>query len=342
MAVIDHPHPPTTRRRTAVSSDRGPPAVDPSDPPGEIGTLERSITVAFVTLPAAALVLAVGPWWSYGISALDLVLALVMFIGVGFGITVGFHRMLTHHSFLPNRPLKIGLAVAGSMAFEGGPIGWVADHRCHHRFSDHPGDPHSPRRDAGASTSRVRGLVHAHLGWLFDHALSSPERYARDLQADPDLVLVNRLFPLWCGLSLAVPFGVGYALGGGIVPALTALVWAGGVRIFVLHHVTWSINSICHTFGRHPFPTRDRSGNVAVLSVVSFGESWHNGHHALPRSARHGLLRHQWDPSAWLIRRFERLGWATAVAWPTTVQVQAARDRIGAIRHTRPDDERDA
>jgi stearoyl-CoA desaturase (delta-9 desaturase) len=329
MAVLDQIDLTPAGSPAPTSSVRGATSTvgNDAEPAPEIGTLERGVTLAFVTLPAVALVLALGPWWAHGISRLDVTLTIVMFVAVGFGITIGFHRMLTHHSFRPNRPLKIGLAIAGSMAFEGGPIGWVADHRCHHRFSDQAGDPHSPRREVRGVASRARGLAHAHVGWLFDHALSSHERYAHDLLADPDLVMINRLFPLWCGLSLAVPFGFGYLLGGGISSALTALVWAGGARIFVLHHVTWSINSICHTFGSHPFQTKDRSGNVAGLAIVSFGESWHNGHHALPRSARHGLLAHQWDPSARLIRGFEKVGWATAVVWPSASQIQTARER---------------
>jgi stearoyl-CoA desaturase (delta-9 desaturase) len=329
MAVLDQVHAQTAGAPAPASSDRGAPwdVVIGAEPTVGVGALERGVTLAFVVVPAVAVVAALGPWWVHGASRLDLGLAVVMFVGVGFGVTIGFHRMLTHHSFRPNRPLKIGLAIAGSMAFEGGPIGWVADHRCHHRFSDQADDPHTPTRQVVGVTSRARGLAHAHVGWLFDHAPSSHERYARDLLADPDLVLIDRLFPLWCVLSLVVPFGLGYLLGGNMGAALTALVWAGGVRIFVLHHVTWSINSICHTFGTRPFRTKDRSGNVAALAIVSLGESWHNGHHALPRSARHGLLAHQWDPSARLIRGFERLGWATAVVWPTAPQIDAARAR---------------
>ena len=275
-------------------------------------------------MPTAVLVFVTTSWSPYGMTRLDAALAAAMFLVSGFGITVGFHRMLTHHSFHPNRTLKIGLTIAGSMAFEGGPIGWVSDHRCHHRFSDRSGDPHSPVVAEGDVPARARGLAHAHVGWLFAHA-ASPDRYARDVRADPDLLVINRLFPLWCALSLALPFGLAYILGSGLDAGLSALVWAGGVRIFVLHHITWSINSICHALGTHPFRTRDRSGNVAVLALVSFGESWHNGHHALPRSARHGLLPHQWDPSARLIRAFEQIGWATDVVWPTTVQIDAHR-----------------
>jgi stearoyl-CoA desaturase (delta-9 desaturase) len=323
MAVLDQ-RPTGSVVAPPVALPRGAEAPGP-EPLAGPGALEQGVTVAFVALPTVAFVLAVVRWWGDGLSGRDVAIALVMYIGVGFGVTVGFHRMLTHRSFRPARPLKIALAIAGSMAFEGGPIGWVADHRRHHRFSDRAGDPHSPQRDESRPRSRVGSVAHAHVGWLFRHAPSAPEDYAHDLLGDPDLVTVDRLFPLWCALSLAVPFALGYLSGGGTAPALTALLWAGGVRVFVLHHVTWSINSICHTFGAHPFRTRDRSGNVAALAIISFGESWHNGHHALPRSARHGVRPHQWDPSARLIGAFERLGWATAVIWPTAEQVEGAR-----------------
>jgi stearoyl-CoA desaturase (delta-9 desaturase) len=315
-----------------MTTDLLPPATrsgPEAEPDLEFSLPESAVTAAFVLLPVVALGVAVMRFWGDGVSLRDVGIALGMYIAVGFGITVGYHRMLTHRSFRPSRALKILLTIAGSMAFEGGPTGWVADHRRHHVFSDRAGDPHSPHRYPGATHARARGLVHAHVGWLFNHTRTSHERYAHDLLTDRDIVRIDRLFPLWCALSLAIPFGLGYLLGHGLGPALTALLWAGGVRIFVQHHVTWSINSVCHTFGQRPFVTKDRSGNVATLAVASLGESWHNGHHAFPRSARHGLLPHQWDPSARLIRWFERLGWATDAVWPSPRQVQtvAARTR---------------
>lgn len=294
---------------------------------------ERVVTATFVFLPVLALVLAVVRLWGEGVTVLDLALASVFYLIVGYGITIGYHRMLSHRSFSPSRPLKITLAIAGSMAFEGGPTGWVADHRRHHVFSDRAGDPHSPHRYPSDKHARMRGLAHAHVGWLFNHTRSLPDRYARELLADRDIVMINRLFPLWCALSLGIPFGLGYLLGGGLLAAFTALLWAGGVRIFVQHHVTWSINSVCHMFGQRPFRTRDHSGNVAALAVASLGEGWHNGHHAMPRSARHGVLPHQWDPSARLIRWFELAGWATDVVWPIRAHVMASlgsRQRNGA------------
>jgi stearoyl-CoA desaturase (delta-9 desaturase) len=277
---------------------------------------EQVITATIVAIPFLVLVFGVIWFWGEGVHLRDLLLAVALYFLVGHGITVGFHRLLTHKAFVACRPLKLLLIGAGSMAFEGGPIGWVADHRRHHAFSDQPQDPHSPHRFGTGAGAQLRGLWHAHIGWLLRHARTSWARYAPDLVADRDVVVMNALFPVWCILSLAVPFWLGWLLGGGVAAALTALLWAGGVRILVLHHVTWSINSLCHTFGRRPFRTNDRSTNLALLAVVSMGESWHNGHHAFPRSARHGVMPGQWDSSARLIAGFERLGWAREVHWP--------------------------
>jgi stearoyl-CoA desaturase (delta-9 desaturase) len=299
----------------AVDPDRAE-ADEPSvrSPSAHHSGLEQAVTAVFVVVPLLALAYAVVRWWGHGIGVRDIILASTFYVAVGHGVTVGFHRLLTHRSFSASRPLKIALGILGSMAFQGGPVGWVADHRRHHALADRRGDPHSPHLHGVGIAGKIGGLWHAHMGWLLHHTPTSWRRYAGDLLKDRDLVIVNRLFPLWCALSLALPFGVGW-LFGGIAGGLTGLLWAGGVRIFLLHHVTWSINSICHTVGRRPFVTNDRSTNVGALCVLSFGESWHNGHHAFPRSARHGILRHQCDSSARLIAVFERLGWAKDVHW---------------------------
>jgi len=251
----------------------------------------------------------------------DVVMAVVLYLVTGFGVTAGFHRLFTHHSFKANRALKVTLAVAGSMALEGSIVSWVAIHRRHHMFSDQPGDPHTPYRYGTGVVGTVRGFVWAHVGWLFAADPTYPQRFAPDLLRDRDLVVIDRLFPILSVTSLAIPFAVGWMLYGTWAGAVGAFVWAGLVRMLVLHHVTWSINSVCHLWGRRPFVTGDRSTNVAALAVISFGESWHNFHHAAPASARHGALPHQVDPSARLIRLFEMAGWATKVRWPTPAQV---------------------
>ena len=305
---------------TLVSSVAPPPAVrtapvsDP-EPSGWSRVVAQAVTVAFVVGPVVALAVAVSRLWGHGLSGRDVVLAVGLYYLVGHGVTIGFHRLFAHRSFVARRGLKIGLAVLGSMAFEGGVIPWVDNHRLHHSFSDRDGDPHSPLAFGVSGHARLRGLWHAHVGWLFSFRAPPGARVAADLRADGDLVVISALFPLWCGLSLAVPFGLGWVWGGGVGAGLTALLWAGGVRILVLHHATWSINSLCHMFGRRRFATPDHSTDVAVLAPFSFGESWHNAHHAFPRGARHGIGPGQLDTSATLIHLFERAGWATDVHW---------------------------
>lgn len=291
---------------------------------------QQAVTILFVCGPLLALGYALVHFWGRGISGRDVVLAVGFYAVIGHGVSVGFHRLFTHRSFRAARGLKVALAIAGSMAFEGSLIAWVANHRLHHAHSDKVGDPHSPALNRPGWRGELAGLWHAHMGWFFRPAATCQLRFAADLRADPDLRAVNRLFPLWCVLSLGLPFAIGWAWGGTLGAGATALLWAGAVRICVLHHITWSINSVCHTFGRRPFRTGDRSSNVAVLSVVSFGESWHNAHHAVPSMARYGVDRHQIDSSAALIRLCERIGWARGVKWPDGARLSARRRELTA------------
>ncbi|MEJ7584485.1 MAG: fatty acid desaturase [Acidimicrobiales bacterium] len=295
MAVAEAPLPPS-------------PVPSPPDAP-TIGAGQRIGTAVIVGLPFVGVVWAMVHFWGTGLHLRDFLVFLGFYLIVGHGVTVGFHRLFTHRSFVAARPLKIALAAAGSMAFEGGLIGWVGNHRRHHVYSDQPGDPHSPVNHHGT----LRGLWHAHVGWLFS-AQPDDEHRTRDLKSDPDLRWIDRAFPLLCVVSLGLPFLFGWVLSGwSLSGALTALLWGGLVRICLLHHVTWSINSLCHTFGRRPHETSDRSADLGLLSILSMGESWHNSHHASPRSARHGRARGQRDSSAALIGAFERLGLATKV-----------------------------
>lgn len=295
----------------------------------DTNTLHRAITGLLVIGPLAAVAVTVPLLWGRAVHARDLVLAVVLYVVTGHGVTVGFHRMFTHRSFRPTRALKIVLGIAGSMAVEGSIVSWVANHRRHHVFSDADGDPHSPQRYGNGVSAQIRGFVHAHVGWLFAGDSSPAERFAPDLLRDRDVTLLSRLFPLFALASLAVPFLIGWGLSRTLVGGLTALLWAGLVRMAVLHHVTWSVNSICHMFGTRPFRTDDQSRNVAALAIVSMGESWHNLHHALPASARHGVRRGELDSSAALIRVFERAGWATHVRWPSAERL-AERLAVGA------------
>jgi len=291
-------------------------------PPGALSP-GRIVTALLVAGPLVGLAVLLSLEWGRLIGAGDAAVAIAFYLVTGFGIAVGFHRLFTHRSFKATRPLKVVLAVAGSMALEGSMISWVAIHRRHHMFGDQPGDPHSPYRYGPGFTGTLRGFLWAHVGWLFAADGTDAARFAPDLRRDRDLVVIDRLFPVLAVTSLAIPFAVGWALYGTLAGALTVFVWAGLVRMMVLHHVTWSINSVCHIWGRRPFVTSDQSTNFAPLALVSFGENWHNFHHSAPASARHGVLRHQCDPAARLIRLLEQAGWATKVRWPTPAQIAA-------------------
>lgn len=323
------PAPTLAGTRTAGAAPTAPPRSEPVIDPAPKGKGEQIMLALFIALPFAALVAAVPLAWGWGLSWRDLVISLVMYVLSGLGITVGFHRYFTHGSFRANRALKVGLAVAGSLAIQGPVIRWVADHRRHHAFSDREGDPHSPWRYGESVGALTKGLLFAHIGWLFDVEQTNPRKFTPDLLKDPDVARVSRAFPALVAASLLAP-----ALLGGLVSwswqgALTAFFWASLVRVSLLHHVTWSINSICHAVGAHPFNSRDRSGNVWWLAVLSFGESWHNLHHADPTCARHGVLRGQVDISARMIWLFERFGWAGQVRWPKA-------ERLGSRRVERP------
>ena len=277
----------------------------------------------FIVVPFLALIAAVPLAWGGWLGWTDVIIATVMYFLTGHGITVGFHRLFTHKSYKPNRAVKIFWAIAGSMAIQGPVVRWVADHRKHHKFSDRDGDPHSPWRYGNDLKALAKGFWYAHMMWLFNPEQTPQRKYAPDLMKDPDIVKVSRQFPFWVAVSLLLP-----ALVGGLVTmswfgALTAFFWASLVRISLLHHVTWSINSICHTIGERPFVSRDKSANVWWLAIPSMGESWHNLHHADPTCARHGVLRGQIDTSARIIWLMERLGWVKDVRWPVRERLDA-------------------
>jgi stearoyl-CoA desaturase (delta-9 desaturase) len=281
----------------------------------------------FVVVPFLALLAAVPVVWGWGLGWHDIVIAAVMYAIAGHGITVGYHRLFTHKAFKAARPLRIALAFAGGMAIEGPVLQWVADHRRHHAFSDRDGDPHSPWRFGTSFGALTKGLLYAHVGWIFEPQQSDVTRYAPDLLADRDVVAVSRLFWLQITTSLALPALVGGLWSMSFAGALTAFFWGALVRVALLHHVTWSINSICHAVGERPFRSHDKSGNVWWLAVLSMGESWHNLHHADPTSARHGVLRGQLDSSGRTIWLFERFGWAHDVRWPSPERIKARLNR---------------
>jgi stearoyl-CoA desaturase (delta-9 desaturase) len=319
------PDPTAAGRVTAPAAIpvRGDPAT--AIQPSAHETADRIITGLVTVVPILLLGLAAWQAWSEALRWSDLAVLGLLYVVTALGVTVGFHRLLTHRSFATHPWLRGVFAALGSAAVEGPAISWVADHRKHHACSDREGDPHSPHVGFGGGLmGSLRGLYHAHVGWLFVHTQrGSKERFAPDLLADPVIRFIDRTFVVWALVGLAVPFGLGVAIGGSVAAGLTALLWGGAVRVFVLHHVTYSVNSLCHMFGRRSFETKDESRNLAWLALPTFGEAWHNNHHAFPTSAVHGLGRWQVDPSALLIRAMEKVGLAWDVVKPTPARLAA-------------------
>jgi stearoyl-CoA desaturase (Delta-9 desaturase) len=299
-----------------------PAAPPPETRPVENPALDRFASAVVTLVPPLLLLAAVVFGWGGLLHWNDLVVFTVTYLLFGFGITVGFHRLLTHGSFKTHRWLRLTMAVLGSAAVEGPVIEWVATHRKHHRFSDAEGDPHSPHVGHGSGfRGALRGLFYAHIGWVFrDAEVADENRYAKDLLADPLMRRVDQMFLAWVVVGLLFPFALGWALTGTLAGGLTGMLWGGAVRIFVLHHVTFSVNSLCHFFGRQPYETGDHSRNLAWLALPTMGESWHNNHHAFPTSARHGLRRWEIDGSGAVIWALEKLG----LAWDV-VRISPAR-----------------
>jgi len=263
-------------------------------------------------VPFAAVVVAIVLLWNRLVDGWDLAILAVMYLVSALGTTVGFHRLLTHRSFQTHKWMEYLMAVLGSLSVQGSVVKWVGDHRKHHAHSDAPGDPHSPHGFGTGIRGALRGLWHAHAGWLLRSGhQADAARYAPDLVEDRGMVLIGRAFPVIVGGGLVLPFALGYALHGSLAGGLTGLLWGGPVRIFLFHHASFSVNSICHFMGTRRFETEDESRNVFWLALPSMGEAWHNNHHAFPRSAHHGLRWWELDVSALVIRALERarLAW---------------------------------
>src|SRR5436190_18894245 len=273
---------------------------------------EKLVNLGAVVVPFAATVAAIALLPSTLVGPGDLAIAVAMYLLTALGITIGYHRLLTHRSFATSKPMEYAFAAIGSMAVQGPVIGWVADHRKHHAHTDRDGDPHSPHVGHGRGVAGVlRGLWHAHVGWLLTHqGRADWSRYAPDLYEDRGMRRISRAFPWLVLASLLIPALAGDAISGTAVGAAAGLLWGGLVRIFFVHHVTWSVNSVCHFLGTRRFAVEDESRNVFWLALPSLGESWHHNHHAFPRSAVHGLRRWELDPSALVIGLLERLGLA--------------------------------
>lgn len=278
-----------------------------------------------ITVPFAGLIAAIVLLWGVGFSWLYLGLLLGGYLLTGLGITVGYHRLFTHKSFKTNTPTKVVLGVLGSMAVEGPIIEWCATHRRHHQHSDRPGDPHSPHEHGEGVIAVLKGFLHAHFGWFFSRRLRDLDRYVPDLAADRATRVTSRLFPLWALLGLLIPAGIAFAVTGTWTGALLGFIWGGLVRIFLVHHVTWSVNSVCHLWGARPFSSHDHSRNNLLFGVLAFGEGWHNNHHAFPTSARHGLRWWQVDTSYALIRLMGLVGLAKDIRVPSPERIEAKR-----------------
>jgi stearoyl-CoA desaturase (Delta-9 desaturase) len=290
--------------------------------------LQRTMTLFGVLIPFFGVITAIVYSWGWGLGWGELSLLLGMYLATGIGITVGYHRLFVHRSFDTFRPIKFILAVLGSMSVEGPVFKWAAIHRYHHKNSDQADDPHSPHGHGGGVRGVFLGLWHAHIGWMFHPDPPNLGRLVRDLYRDRVLRFANHLFWVWVILGLLIPAALGALITGSWMGALTGFIWGGLVRIFVVHHLTWSINSVCHIWGQRPFQSNDESRNNLFCGIFGFGEGWHNNHHAFPASARHGLRWWEIDLSYYLIRGMEALGLAWRVRLPNQSAMISRRNQL--------------
>jgi stearoyl-CoA desaturase (Delta-9 desaturase) len=288
--------------------------------PHQMTRTQRLAVLLGVVGPFIALLAAIVLLWGYGVGITDLALLAAFYSLTVIGITVGYHRLLTHRAFETSRAVKVLLAIAGSMALQGPVIKWCAIHRRHHQLSDRDGDPHSPHLHGDGVIGLIKGMWHAHVGWIFENDPADLTRSVKDLLDDRALHVVDRLFLVWFFIGLLIPTAIGGLVTGTWWGAFTGFMWGGLVRIFLMHHVTWSINSVCHVWGTRPFDSHDHSTNNLPIAIVSFGEGWHNNHHAFPTSARHGLKWWQIDISWMFIQTLRLLG----LAWDIRVPNEAA------------------
>lgn len=315
--------PPAPTREAVVASDRlsnppdGPPGDDVS--PHELvrpPLWDRAVSLAAVVIPFVALGVAIVLMWGRGVDWIHIWMLIAGYLLTTFGITVGYHRLFTHKAFRTNSAVRATLGVLGSMAAQGPVLRWVATHRRHHRHSDDENDPHSPHFHGGGVTGMVRGIYHAHMGWFFTPGPADMSRYIPDLKKDPVVSWVSRLFVLWVALGLAVPALIGLAVTGTGAGAALGLLWGGLVRILLVQHVTWSVNSVCHLWGTRRFRSKDHSRNNLIFGLLALGEGWHHNHHAFPTSARHGLRWWELDLSYLFIRLMGSVGLASDIRVP--------------------------
>jgi stearoyl-CoA desaturase (delta-9 desaturase) len=293
--------------------------------------ISQVVTLIAVVVPPLGLVLAMGLLWGIEFHWVDLALFAGFYVLCAFGTTIGFHRFFTHRGFETRAPIKALLAILGCMTMQGPVTQWVTDHRKHHALSDKPGDPHSPHGHGDGFWGALRGFVHAHVGWMFRNlGMEQGREYGRDLYEDRLVRTIDRIYLLWVVLTLGIPFAIGYAIGGTWQAGVEGLVWGGLIRIAAYQHATFSVNSICHMFGRQDYRTRDEARNNWIVALLVFGEGWHNNHHAFPVSARHGLQRWQLDVSWWVIRGLEKAGLVWNVKLPDAAQRERRRAQAAA------------
>lgn len=319
----------TLERKTTETEAPAPPASDETihPPPPKVARLDYYLAWVVVVAPILSFFLAVA-LWAMGTppSLLDIGILVGMYFLTLAGIEVGFHRLFTHRSFKANKGVRIGLAILGSMAFEGPVIWWAGTHRVHHRFSDKKGDPHSPHLHADGFLNSVLGFYHAHMGWLFKSESTRSDGwggFVPDLYRDKNIFAIHMQYFYWLGLGFLIPALIGGAVTLSWKGAFMAFLWGGAVRVFLVNHVFfWCINSVTHTMGSRPFNTNDMSTNNAWLAIPTLGQSWHNNHHAFQNSAYMGLRWWQVDIGGMLLRLFEKLGWVWELNKPTPKQIR--------------------
>ncbi|WP_439625054.1 acyl-CoA desaturase [Gemmata sp.] len=282
-------------------------------------------TLGGITVPMIGVAAAAYLTWGYGFGWLDLGLLVTMYLVSMLGVTVGFHRLLTHRGFETTNTMRFVWAVFGSMSVEAPALQWVAMHRRHHQYSDAPDDPHSPHHSGPGLVGWLKGFFRSHVGWAFEPDPENLHRYIPDLLKSPSLRFANKMFAVWVVLGLLIPAVVGGLVTMTWFGALTGFIWGGLVRVFLGHHATWSVNSICHIWGKRPYESNDLSTNNALVGVVALGEGWHNNHHAFPTSARHGLEWWQLDLSWIVIRGMQAVGLAWKVKLPSANDLATRR-----------------
>ena len=278
--------------------------------------LEARVALAFVIIPFIGVISAIILLWGHGIGVVEVSLLCGMFAVTAIGVEVGFHRFLTHRAFETGPTVRALLAIFGSMAAQGSPIYWAAIHRRHHQHSDQPGDPHSPHLHGTGIRGVLWGFWHAHVGWLFEPETTDRMRLVPDLFRDKVVFKLSQFYLVWLVLGLLIPAILGGILARTWTGVFYGFLWGGLVRIFLLQHTIWSTNSICHLYGSRPFECHDKSTNNIWLSLISFGQSWHNNHHAFPSSAINKLRWWQIDLGGFTIRALEFLGLAWNIRIP--------------------------